>query len=129
LAARLDDSIRLVDMTRLRFAQRLADPAYQPSAAEFVAMARLELQIESRDFRKLGGDSVSDELKDALRRLPRYWQERIVMGAITGASMDEIVQLERSFEEQLDSDDEGPSDNSPGGSYGRSRTQMMADGR
>jgi hypothetical protein len=110
LADRLDDTIRLVEAMRLRFAQRLADSTYLPSASEFVAMAKLELQIESLDRRKMGGGAISDEFRQALERLPRYVKERIIIAELTGKSTDEILELERGYIDVDSDDDEGPRD-------------------
>jgi hypothetical protein len=94
--------VRLVEGARLRYAQRLADPAYAPTGAEFVALARLELQTETSDARGQAASPISEEFRESLRRLPVYLQERILVAAITGVSYEEVLQVQA----ELDAEDD-----------------------
>lgn len=106
LAERLDDDVRIVEAARMRYAQRLRDPAYQITGQEFFALARLELLIEGRDTAKIGIGSVSDDFMETLRRLPVYVRERIVLAHMTGRPIEEVMQLEQGYVDV--GDDEGP---------------------
>jgi hypothetical protein len=110
LADRLDDTVRLAEAMRLRFARRLADPAYRPTASEFVAMAKLELLIERGDTRKMATSAISDEFKDAIRRLPIHIQERVIPSHFTGVSVEEVVELEQDYVDVHSDEDDGPRD-------------------
>jgi hypothetical protein len=105
---RLEDNIRLVEATRLRFAERLRDPAYQPTAHEVVAMAKLELLIEGKDTHKLGVSTVSDEFREMIRQLPNFTQERILASVLTGVPYEEVLEIEAEMVSEEDED--GPTD-------------------
>jgi hypothetical protein len=104
LDERLDDSLRIVEAGRVRYAERLRDPTYQMSGTEFVSLAKLELEINARQD---GSSSISEEFKDALRRLPVYVQERIIISHMTGTPIEELMALEPSIEAELNGDDDG----------------------
>jgi len=107
LNERVEDNLRIVEAMRIRFAQRLRDPSYAPSAQEFFAMAKLELLLESRDTQKIGIGSISEEFKESLRRLPVYVKERMIVSYGTGEPIESVDELEPYIDEELD-DDEGP---------------------
>lgn len=107
LNERFEDTLRIIEAGRMRYAQRLRDPNYQMTGQEFFALSRLELLIEGRDTHKIGVGTVSEEFREMIRQLPVYTQERILVSAITGASYDEVLEIEA---EMVSEEDDGPAD-------------------
>jgi hypothetical protein len=88
------DSIDIIEVFRRRYAQRLVrDPEYKPTAVEFAAMIRTERLIEGEATAKVGVE-ITEEFREAVDRLPVYLVERMLVAAATGASMEEILEVE-----------------------------------
>jgi hypothetical protein len=88
------DSIEIIEAFRTRYAQRLVrDRNYKPTAMEFAAMIRTERLIEGQDATKVGGE-ITEEFREKVDRLPVYMVERMLLAAATGASMEEILEVE-----------------------------------
>jgi hypothetical protein len=104
LEERDKDSLDIIEIFRRRYAQRLVrDSSYKPTAMEFAAMIRTERLIEGKDTLKVGVN-LSDETKERLALLPVYVQERMLLAAATGATMDEILKVEGILEGEEDGD-------------------------
>ncbi len=104
MADRHNDELRVVDALTRKFAMRLRDPNYQPSAQEWAAGVRVQLLIEGGGAAsKLDADvkvGVTDELREKIARLPVYAQERLLLTAMTGASLEEIIEAEVILDEE-----------------------------
>jgi hypothetical protein len=98
LEERNRDSIGIIEVFRRRYAQRLVrDRDYKPTAMEFAAMIRTERLIEGENTVKVGGE-ITEEFRERVGRLPVYVQERLLVAAITGATMDELLEVEGILE-------------------------------
>jgi hypothetical protein len=64
------------------------------TGAEFAALIRTEMLIEDRDTSKGGSGETPEEFKERVGRLPVYVQERLLVAAVTGASLEEIMEVE-----------------------------------
>jgi hypothetical protein len=101
------DSIDIIEVFRRRYAQRLVrDRDYKPTAMEFAAMIRTERLIEVEDTVKVGGE-ITEEFREKVDRLPVYLVERMLLvAAITGATMEELMEVEELLEAERAADEE-----------------------
>jgi hypothetical protein len=98
------DSIDIIEVFRRRYAQRLVrDRDYKPTAMEFAAMIRTERLVEGENTTKVGGE-ITDEFREKVDRLPVYMVERLLLAAATGASMEEILEVEAILDAEEDED-------------------------
>jgi hypothetical protein len=105
LEERNRDSIEIIEVFRRRYAQRLVrDRDYKPTAMEFAAMIRTELLVEGRDKDNAGGGEITEEFREKVDRLPVYLVERMLIAAATGASMEEILEVEGILDGEEDGD-------------------------
>jgi DNA-binding MarR family transcriptional regulator len=103
---RVEDVIRIAMAARTRYAQRLRDDfSYKITATEVAALTRIEMLVEDREMAKVGG--ISEETKERLALLPVYVQERMLLAAATGATMEEILEVEGILEAEEDGDTTG----------------------
>jgi hypothetical protein len=99
------DSVKIIEAFRTRYAQRLVrDQDYKPTAMEFAAMIRTERLIEGEATTTVGPSVITDEFRERVGRLPVYVQERLLVAAITGATMDELLEVEGILEGEEDGD-------------------------
>jgi hypothetical protein len=101
---RKEDVIRLAMAVRTRYAQRLRDDfSYKITATEVAALTRIEMLVEGRDTEKVGV-RISEETKERLALLSVYVQERMLLAAATGASMEEILEVEGILDAEEDAE-------------------------
>jgi hypothetical protein len=91
---RVDDAIRLASAARASYARRLRDPNYKMTGIEFSALILVEMMVEESAASETAGGGLSEKAKDAFARLPVSAQERGLVAAMTGASLDEILAAE-----------------------------------
>jgi hypothetical protein len=93
LEERNRDSVKIIEAFRMRYAQRLAgDCDYKPTATEFAAMVRTELLIDDRA--STGREKITEEFKEKVGLLPARTQERMLLVAMSGATWEEILEVE-----------------------------------
>jgi DNA-binding MarR family transcriptional regulator len=102
---RVEDVIRIAMAARMRYAQRLRDDfSYKITATEVAALTRIEMLVEDRAASTSGHGELSEETKERLALLPVYVQERMLLAAATGATMDEILEIEGILDAQEDAE-------------------------
>jgi hypothetical protein len=89
----------------MRYAQRLRDDfSYKITATDVAAITRIEMLVEDRAASTSGHGALSEETKERLALLPVYVQERMLLAAATGATMEEILEVEGILESEEDGD-------------------------